>query len=395
MKQKQKKASSGAMVIIVNILHKELLPKWFRPLSSPSERISLHSSNLLITHLSFRSTSDGRAALPPGSDDFHSADFAGLCLRETMSYLESFSPAPIHLRFSSSLTDCLSLCTSDDSSLQLIWFLHLQVYLYLQRCRIFSCKIVGIEGSIVGVDVLFPIRRSTSFGSSVRALVKIGSSAVRLRRRRSSVAWKEVVPRLDPCSLIAGRSYTWKMTCRSLLPRHLVSLPPRHLFWLFGSSPCEDWFFCVLYLSLPATSFGSSVRALVKIGSSVVRLRRRRSSVTWKEVVPRLDPCSLIAGRSYTWKMMCRSLLPRRLVSPPPPTSFGSSVRALVKIGSSVVRLCCRRSSVTWKEVVPRLDPCSLIAGRSYTWKMMCCSLFPRRFTFCVLGLCVGPSSFC
>ena len=134
------------------------------------------------------STSDGRAALPPGSDDFHSADFAGLCLRETMSYLESFSPAPIHLRFSSSLTDCLSLCTSDDSSLQLIWFLYLQAYLYLQRCQIFSCKIVGIEGSIVGVDVLFPIHRSTSFGSSVRALVKIGSYVVRLRRQRSSVA---------------------------------------------------------------------------------------------------------------------------------------------------------------------------------------------------------------
>ncbi|KAG2285514.1 hypothetical protein Bca4012_034009 [Brassica carinata] len=105
-----------------------------------------------------------------------------------MSYLESFSPAPIHLRSSSSLTDCLSLCNSDDSSLQLIWFLHLQAYLHLQRCWIFSCKIVGIEGSIVGVDVLFPIRRSTSFGSSVRALVKIGSSVVRLRRRRSSVA---------------------------------------------------------------------------------------------------------------------------------------------------------------------------------------------------------------
>ncbi|KAG5413346.1 hypothetical protein IGI04_000913 [Brassica rapa subsp. trilocularis] len=69
--------------------------------------------------------------LSPGSDGFQSADFAGFCLRETMSYLESFSPAPIDLRFSSSLSDCLSLCSSDDSSPQLIWFLHLQAYLYL------------------------------------------------------------------------------------------------------------------------------------------------------------------------------------------------------------------------------------------------------------------------
>ena len=128
-----------------------------------------------------------------------------------ISYLESFSPVPIHLRFSYSLTDCLSLYTSDDSSLQLIWFLYLQAYLYLQRCQIFSCKIVGIEGSIVGVDVLFPIHRSTSFGSSVRALVKIGSYVVRLRRQRSSVASsgsggkKWLIPRLDPCSLIVTR----------------------------------------------------------------------------------------------------------------------------------------------------------------------------------------------
>ncbi|CAG7899085.1 unnamed protein product, partial [Brassica rapa] len=48
--------------------------------------------------------------------------------------------------------------------------------------------------------------------------VKIGSSVVRLRRRRSSVAssgsggrkWFLVLTRV---SLIAGRSSTWKMTC--------------------------------------------------------------------------------------------------------------------------------------------------------------------------------------
>ncbi|KAH0901582.1 hypothetical protein HID58_041085 [Brassica napus] len=151
-------------------------------------------------------TSDDRTALPPGSDGFHSADFAGLCLRETMSYIESFSPAPIHLRFSSLLTDCLSLCTSDDSFFQLIWFLHLQAYLYLQRCRIFSCKIFWLFGSNPCEDLFF--RGSSSPSAEFRRLLWF--------------RWKEVVPRLDPCSLIAGRSYTWKMTCRSLLLRQFT-----------------------------------------------------------------------------------------------------------------------------------------------------------------------------
>ena len=40
--------------------------------------------------------------------------------------------------------------------------------------------------------------------------------------------------------------------------------------------------------------------------------------------------------------------------------------------------------------MVPRLDPCSLIAGRSDTWKMTCRGLLPRRFTLRVLGLVLG-----
>ena len=59
--------------------------------------------------------------------------------------------------------------------------------------------------------------------------MKIGSSVVRLRRRWSSVAssgsggrkWFFVLTRV---SLIAGRSSTWKMTCRSLLPRRFSFL---------------------------------------------------------------------------------------------------------------------------------------------------------------------------
>ncbi|KAL0757807.1 hypothetical protein Bca101_095475 [Brassica carinata] len=123
------------------------------------------------------STSDDRAALPPGSDGFHSADFAGLCLRETY-FLESFSPEPIHLRFSSSLTNCLSLCTSDDSFLQLIWFLHLQIHQF------------WLFGSSPCEDWFF--RGSSSPSAEFRRLLWF--------------RWKEVVPRLDPCSLIAGRS---------------------------------------------------------------------------------------------------------------------------------------------------------------------------------------------
>ncbi|KAF2574047.1 hypothetical protein F2Q70_00004709 [Brassica cretica] len=47
-----------------------------------------------------------------------------------------------------------------------------------------------------------------------------------------------------------------------------------HQFWLFGSSPCEDWFF-------PGLSSSSAEF-------------RRLLWFQWKEVVPRLDPCSLI-----------------------------------------------------------------------------------------------------
>lgn len=127
--------------------------------------------------------------LSPGSRGSLSSGFAGFCLQEAMYSSESLSPALLDLRISSSLSDCLSFWFSDDSPSQSFWFLHLQTYLYLQRSWIYTCKIVEEVGSIVGVDDLFPIRKSTSFGSSVRALVKIGSSVVRLRRRRSSVVF--------------------------------------------------------------------------------------------------------------------------------------------------------------------------------------------------------------
>lgn len=176
------------------------------------------------------------------SRGFVSDGFAGLCLREAMTSSVSFSPAPFDLRICSSSSDCLSFWSSDDSSSRLMVFASSSLspsskmpLLHMQDNR--SCKIDCRR------LMSFPIRWSTRFDLSVRAFRRLVSSVAWFRRRQSSVAsalwfrWKEAAPRLDPCSLIAGRSSTWKVTCLSLLPRRFSFLwAEGHKLFILGLS---------------------------------------------------------------------------------------------------------------------------------------------------------------
>ncbi|CAG7896555.1 unnamed protein product [Brassica rapa] len=107
------------------------------------------------------SSSDHRPALPPGSDDSHSVDFAGFCLRETMSswnrsrrhrsIYDSVLRYPPVLAFGLSLCEDWFFCGSSSSSAEfrrLLWFRWKEVVPRLDPCLIDRRAIVHVEDDV-------------------------------------------------------------------------------------------------------------------------------------------------------------------------------------------------------------------------------------------------------